>query len=410
MKVNSEYFNSYEDVIEWLFVQLPNYQSQGTTAYKPGLDNIKTLLNAIDNPQNKFKSIHLAGTNGKGSTAHMLASIYQEEGYKVGIFSSPHIMDFRERVKINGELISQKQVLDFINQTKTVIDAIGATFFEITTALAFHICAEEKVDIAIIETGLGGRLDSTNVLNPLCSIITTIGLDHTQFLGDTIEEIAREKAGIIKKNTPVVIGKIGPTALMEIKKIALELDSTVIPASTSNFKTDLLGDYQIENLAMAVEAIRTLQAILPVSEDAIKNGLLNVGKNTRLMGRFQLIHENPKVIVDAAHNPDGIAVLFEQIKSLEYNQLHCIYGCSNDKSYQDIFSLFDTNAHYYFCEFDSARSTKNNEFELLTEQFNLDAKYFSNSLDAYRQALDSANSGDLILVFGSFYIMTELLG
>lgn len=409
MKANAEHFNSYEAVIDWLFVQLPNYQAQGTSAYKPGLDTIKALLNSIDNPQNNFKSIHLAGTNGKGSTAHMLASVYQEAAYKVGIFTSPHIIDFRERVKINGEMISRKQVVDFVNQTRAKIDELEATFFEITTALAIHIFAKEQVDIAIIETGLGGRLDSTNVLTPELSIITTIGLDHTQFLGDTIEEIAREKAGIIKQDVPVVLGQIEDPAKHEIMQIAKSLRSQLFYSQEVDFDSDLKGDYQKDNLSLAVSAIKILADILPVANEQIKKGLLKVARHTNFIGRYQQLAQEPRIILDAAHNTDGVVQLIRQVKQENKGQLHMIYGCSADKDMQALFSLFPKEAVYYFCEFDSPRSAKTTVFKELSNAFGLNADHFSSSVKALEVALKKSKQEDTILIFGSFYIMAKII-
>lgn len=409
MKAKSEHFTNYTEVVDWLFVQLPNYQAQGTSAYKPGLDTILKLLASIDDPHKEFKSIHLAGTNGKGSTAHMLSSVYQASGYKVGIFTSPHIQDFRERVKINGELISEGTVIDFVNQTKHTIDSLNATFFEITTALAFHVFAQAKVDMAIIETGLGGRLDSTNVLIPELSVITTIGLDHMQFLGDTIEEIAREKAGIIKDNVPVVLGNIVEVAEREIVHIANSKNSFIYKYKSVDLETDLQGNYQRDNLSVAVKAIEVLNYQFPVDYKIIQKGLSQVTSSTCFLGRYQQIGSDPKVILDAAHNLDGVKELLAQIETENTGDLHCVYGCSADKDLQEVFAVFPKNAKYYFCEFESNRSTKSEQFESLANQFELNAEVFESSLMALEAAKKSASASDTIVVFGSFFIMPPLL-
>ncbi len=409
MKANTGNFSSYEAVIDWLFVQLPNYQSQGTSAYKPGLDNINALLEGLDCPQDNFKSIHIAGTNGKGSTAHMLASVYQEANYKVGVFTSPHISDFRERVKINGQMISEFQVIDFVNQSRAIIDELQATFFEITTALAFHIFSSEQVDVAIIETGLGGRLDSTNVLKPELSIITTIGLDHTQFLGDTIEEIAKEKAGIIKLNRPLVVGNIPASALLLIQQIANQKNAEIHFLADSNFETDLKGGYQKENHGIVIKALEVLQSVFPVSEEAIITGSKKVAVNTNFYGRFQQIKEFPRVILDAAHNKDGVEAVFQQLAKMSFENLFCIYGSSNDKDLDAIFNLFPKSAQFSFVEFNSPRSMTVSQFQQLALSHHLNADYYQKSMDAYKSVTQKAGENDVILIFGSFYIFSEIL-
>lgn len=409
MKAVTGYFSSYESVIDWLFVQLPNYQAQGTSAYKPGLDNIIALLEGLGRPQDNFKSIHIAGTNGKGSTAHMLASVYQEANYKVGVFTSPHISDFRERVKINGQMILEAQVIDFVNQTKPIIDELQATFFEITTALAFHIFSTEQVDVAIIETGLGGRLDSTNVLNPELSIITTIGLDHIQFLGNSIELIAKEKAGIIKNNTPVVLGKIRESARVEIQQIAYEKNAVVHFSSDSDFELDLKGEYQKANHGIVLKALEVLQSVFPVSEESIVKGSKKVAVNTNFFGRFQQINESPRVILDAAHNKDGVEAVFQQLAKMSFEKLFCIYGSSNDKDIDAIFDLFPRSAQFSFVEFDSPRSMSISQFKELAVNYNLSANYHKSSTEAYKKVVAKAGANDVILIFGSFYIFSDIL-
>ena len=344
-------FGTYEKAIHWLFAQVPNYQAQGASAYKPGLGTIEALLAFLDNPHHKFKSIHVAGTNGKGSTCHMMASIYQQSGYKVGIFTSPHIVDFRERIKINGQVVSEDFVLNFINQTFDQIGKLGASFFEITTAMAFLAFAAENVDVAIVETGLGGRLDATNVLKPELAVITNIGIDHVQFLGDTIPQIAAEKAGIIKEDTPVLMGRKQTETLSVFDDKAKSCNVQINYARAQEFKTDLVGRFQAENMNTAVCAVELLQSTFQVGQDAISKGLLQVVRNTNFSGRFQIIHEHPKVIVDAAHNPAGLELVLAELNELEFETLRLVYGSSNDKDLHAIFKLLPRTANYYFTEF-----------------------------------------------------------
>ncbi|MEO9534387.1 MAG: folylpolyglutamate synthase/dihydrofolate synthase family protein [Crocinitomicaceae bacterium] len=402
-------FESYDAAVSWLFVQLPNYQKEGLKAYKPGLETILALLLAIDDPHNKFKSIHLAGTNGKGSVAHMLASVYQTAGYKVGIFTSPHISDFRERIKINGQLVSEQLVLDFVNQNAPLIQELNATFFEITTALAFSVFAKEQVDLAIIETGLGGRLDSTNVLTPIASVITNIGLDHQQFLGDTLALIAKEKAGIIKPGVPVIVGKKQKETEEVFEQVAQKNNSTLLYAVPCDYPSDLLGLFQEENKATVFTTIEILQEELPVRQRDVQEGLLQVAEETNFKGRFQQIGSEPLTIVDAAHNLDGVKNLMSELSHLTFDELHLIYGASNDKDVQEIIDLLPKSAHFYFVEFDSPRSVKSDQFEELGKQNKLSVSTYKGSAKALESAQIKATKKDLILLFGSFYIMSEII-
>ena len=402
-------FESYDAAVSWLFVQLPNYQKEGLKAYKPGLETILALLLAIDDPHNKFKSIHLAGTNGKGSVAHMLASVYQTAGYKVGIFTSPHISDFRERIKINGQLVSEQLVLDFVNQNAPLIQELNATFFEITTALAFSVFAKEQVDLAIIETGLGGRLDSTNVLTPMASVITNIGLDHQQFLGDTLGLIAKEKAGIIKPGVPVIVGKKQEKTEEVFEQVAQKNNSTLLYAVPCDYPSDLLGLFQEENKATVFTTIEILQEELPVRQRDVQEGLLQVAEETNFKGRFQQIGSEPLTILDAAHNLDGVKNLMSELNHLTFDELHLIYGASNDKDVQEIIDLLPKSAHFYFVEFDSPRSVKSDDFEELGKQNKLSFSTYKGSAKALESAQKKATKKDLILLFGSFYIMSEII-
>ncbi len=400
----------YDSVVNWLYAQLANYQKQGGTAYKPGLFNIELLLTKLGQPHHQFKGIHIAGTNGKGSTAHILTSICIENGYKVGLFTSPHIKDFRERIKINGQPISKNQVIDFVRTNNQLITEISPSFFEITAAMAFDIFAQEACDIVIIETGLGGRLDATNVLQPEVSVITNIGLDHTQFLGNTIAEIAQEKAGIIKKNTPIVIGEM----TVETKPIFLEkaqnLHALLTLVKQKTFQTDLLGQFQQANCSTAWQTIQTLKEKGWFFDDLKSQfALQRVKKNTEFQGRLEIIGENPSIILDAAHNALGIKSLFEEIKYLKFNRLHCIFGTSNDKNYMESAHLFPKNAKYYFTTFDSDRALSEVQLEKLGKDCSLNFSTFKQPNKALTAAKKASKSDDLILVFGSFFILEKII-
>jgi len=405
----TEGLNDYDSVIDWLFNQLANYQQQGTSAYKPGLTTIKSLLEELGNPQDDFPSIHIAGTNGKGSVTHMIASIYQENGYKTGIFTSPHIIDFRERIKVNGQLIDKQFVLDFVDTNKALIEELGASFFEITTAMAFLAFKKEGVDIAIIETGLGGRLDSTNVIIPELSIITNIGIDHTQFLGNTLTEIATEKGGIIKENVPVLIGDEQQETRLVFERLTQEREAALHYPVNNDVDTDLLGRFQESNCRLAYSAVQILANKFKIEESKVITGLRSVIQNTGLIGRFQLLESAPKVILDAAHNPAGIKNLLNELSLMEFDRLHLIYGGSNDKDIQDIFTMLPNDASYYFTEFDSLRSLTPDAFEEIGNELNLHYSIHSSADDALYAAKKNANHDDLILIFGSFFIMKDIL-
>ncbi len=335
------------------------YQRQGKIAFKKDLTNIIALADHLNNPQNKFKSIHVAGTNGKGSTSHMIASILQEAGYKVGLYTSPHLIDFRERIKINGNVIGKKEVINFIDKNQSFIEKQQLSFFEMTVGLAFEYFASKKVDIAVIEVGLGGRLDSTNIIMPEVSVITNIGYDHMQMLGETLSEIAFEKAGIIKKGIPVVISEKQIAINDVFTKIAEEKHAQISYAEVEvkeNYKSDLLGNYQKKNIKAAVQTIKILNKKgYKVLSKHIKTGLLNVVKNTGLLGRWQVIQADPKIICDTAHNKEGLRHVIDQLTKLSYDKLHIVLGVVNDKDLDSILPLFPKNAMYYFCRPDIPR-------------------------------------------------------
>ena len=401
---------TYKEILDWMFVQLPMYQNDGSTAFKKDLTNILALSKELGFPEQKFKSIHVAGTNGKGSTSHMLASILQEAGYKVGLYTSPHLKNFTERIRINGVEISEEKVTEFINGNKDFLEQQKMSFFEMTVGLAFDYFASEKVDIAIIEVGLGGRLDSTNSITPEVAVITNIGLDHTQFLGETLPEIAFEKAGIIKKNIPVVIGEEqAAVKSVFIAKAAKESAPIYFASDASeSYLSDLLGDYQIQNLKTAVAAIKILKGY-QVSKENIKNGLLNVVKNTNLKGRWQVLQEHPKVICDTAHNKEGLAIVLNQLKKQPFKKLHIVLGVVADKKLETILPLFPSNADYYFCKPAISRGLPEAVLEANAKKFNLVGKKYSSVKLALKTALLNANQQDIIYVGGSTFVVAEII-
>ncbi|MCG1037788.1 bifunctional folylpolyglutamate synthase/dihydrofolate synthase [Polaribacter sargassicola] len=401
---------NYQQTLDWMFEQLPMYQSEGKTAFKKDLTNIIELSKELKFPEKKFKSIHVGGTNGKGSTSHMLASILQEAGYKVGLYTSPHLKNFTERIKINGNEIPEEKVTLFINQNKSFLEKQKLSFFEMTVGMAFDYFAKEKVDIAIIEVGLGGRLDSTNIIEPEISVITNIGLDHTQILGETLQEIAYEKAGIIKKNVPVVIGE-KQNEVVEVFTDKIELTkSKIFYASDdkSDYKTDLLGDYQKSNSKTAVKTIKELSGF-DVSEKNIIEGLLNVVKNTSLKGRWQILQDNPKVICDTAHNKEGLKIVLNQLKKEPYRKLHIVLGVVSDKKIEDVLGLFPKEATYYFCKPNIPRGLSEEVLKENAFNFKLFGEKFSSVKSAFKFALSTANQDDVIYVGGSTFVVAEII-
>lgn len=402
---------NYSETIQYLFQKLPIYQRSGKMAYKKDIGNIIKSSEILKNPHLNFKSVHIAGTNGKGSTSHIISSILQESGYKVGLYTSPHLKDFRERIKINGELISKDSVIDFIDSYKSEFEKINMSFFEMTVIMAFKYFEQEKVDIAIIEAGLGGRLDSTNIIRPLLSIITNISIDHTSILGNTIEKIAKEKAGIIKKEVPVIIGRQQAECENIFINKAKKLNSEITFCNTKyRYATDLLGNYQNENIATSVKAIEKLnQYGFSISEKNITHGLMNVKKNTSIQGRWQIIEENPLVICDIAHNEDGIKQIICQLKNLNYEKLHFIIGMVNDKETDKILSLLPKDASYYFCEADIIRSLKKEDLYEKANHHQLSGNIFSSVKQAFLSAKKNSNKKDCIFIGGSTFIVSEII-
>ena len=404
---------NYKDTLGWMFSQLPMYQRQGDTAFKKDLTNSLAFSKQLNFPENNFKTIHVAGTNGKGSTSHMLASILQQAGYKVGLYTSPHLKDFRERIKINGKEISKKEVVNFIKKHHLFLEEHQLSFFEMTVGLAFSCFEKHKVDIAIIEVGLGGRLDSTNIITPEVSVITNIGFDHMQFLGETLPEIAFEKAGIIKKNIPVVIGEYQKEVFGVFEKIAASKNALLFLASTAistYFKTDLKGIYQVHNVKTVVQTISVLKEKgFKISDKNIEDGLLHVVENTGLLGRWQLLNEKPKVICDTGHNTDGLQYVFKQLQQENFEQLHIVFGVVNDKDLTKILPLFPKDAIYYFCKPDIPRGLSELELQAECAKFSLNGNAFNSVKKAYKQALKAASTNDFIFIGGSTFVVAEVV-
>lgn len=404
---------TYSDTISWMFSQLPMYQRQGKSAYKTDLTNTLELAEHLNHPEKKFKSIHVAGTNGKGSTSHMLASILQESGYKVGLYTSPHLKDFRERIKINGKKISKQFVMGFVRRNESFLKANSLSFFEMTVGMAFDYFAKKKVDIGIIEVGLGGRLDSTNIILPEVSVITNIGLDHTQFLGDSIEKVAMEKAGIIKDNVHVVIGETQKKTTALFTKVAKEKSAIIHWADQEVddiLDTDLKGNYQEKNIKTVLCTINELRKRgFAVTKEHITQGLLNVVRNTGLLGRWQIIQERPKVICDMAHNREGLQYTMAQLQAETYENLHVVIGFVNDKEIESVVGLFPRNAVYYFCRPNIQRGM---DAEILCKIFN-EHGYLGNVHDnvesALKKAKEMANENDVIYVGGSTFVVAEVI-
>ncbi|HTG65684.1 MAG TPA: folylpolyglutamate synthase/dihydrofolate synthase family protein [Flavobacterium sp.] len=405
---------NYQETTAWMFKQLPMYQLQGASAYKKDLTNTHLLINHLNNPHANLKFIHVAGTNGKGSTSHMLASILQEAGHKVGLYTSPHLKDYRERIKINGAEISEDFVCDFINSNKSFFETNDISFFEMSVGLAFAYFAKEKVDIAIIEVGMGGRLDATNIITPLVSVITNIGLDHVQFLGNTLESIAFEKAGIIKADIPVVIGEYTTETKNIFLAKAKESNSEIYFAAdliTNTLPSDLLGDYQIHNKKTVLQTVSVLnsQTDFKINQNNIESGLLNVVKNTGLLGRWQQLGTSPKIICDTAHNKNGLEIVLNQIKNEKFEQLHIVLGVVNDKDLDEVLPLFPKNAIYYFCKPNIPRGLEALALKEKAAQYGLKGAILHSVPEAYKKAKESANSNDFIYVGGSTFVVSEIL-
>ncbi|WP_310557045.1 folylpolyglutamate synthase/dihydrofolate synthase family protein [Flavobacterium sp.] len=403
---------NYQETINWMFVQLPMYQQQGASAYRNDLTNTILLAKHLGNPEQKIKAIHVAGTNGKGSTSSMIASVLQEAGYKVGLYTSPHLKDFRERVKINGIEISENFVVDFISRNKSFFEDNKLSFFEMTVGLAFDYFVKQEIDVAVIEVGMGGRLDSTNIITPLVSVITNIGLDHTQFLGNTLVAIAGEKAGIIKSNIPVVVGEYTKETKEVFLAKANDCLSDIYFACdlvTNDYPSGLLGDYQIHNKKTVVQTIQVLRKYFEITENHLEKGLINVVKNTGLLGRWQQVHSNPKVICDAAHNSHGLKSVLNQIQNEVFDSLFFILGFVNDKDLDEILPLFPKKAKYFFCKPNVLRGLNAEILKQKALEFGLIGNTYNSVSEAYQQALNDSIDSDFIYIGGSTFVVAEIV-
>ena len=426
---------NYQQTIEYLFSRLPMYSRIGAAAFKKDLTNTITLCEYLGNPHHKFKSIHIAGTNGKGSVSHMLAAILQTAGYKTGLYTSPHLKDFRERIKISGQMISEKFIIDFTKKIQPLIEEIEPSFFEITVAMAFDYFAEQKVDVAVIEVGLGGRFDSTNIIDPELSVITNIGWDHMNILGDSLEKIAFEKAGIIKQNIPVVIGELLPETKPVFEKVATEKDATVYYAKQNRnvlswewknheliveveekgkpdhkkYPLDLPGIYQSKNLLTVLEACSVLKDLeFDLKDDDIHKGLQKTKKLTGLHGRWEIIHEHPIIVLDVGHNEDGIKQIIQQIELTTHHDLHIIIGLVKDKEIDTVLSLLPHAANYYFTQAHIPRALPAETLKEKARAFNLKGKSLPDVNEAIKEARSKAHKDDLILVCGSVFLVGEV--
>ena len=443
---------TYQETLDFMFSQLPMYHRIGAAAYKADIQPTIDMMEALGNPERKFRSIHVAGTNGKGSVSHFLASILQEAGYKVGLYTSPHLVDFRERIRINGEMIPEQEVVDFITHHSSLITEKHLSFFEMTVGLAFDYFAREKVDIAVIEVGMGGRLDSTNVITPLLSVITNIGLDHTQFLGDTLEKIAFEKAGIIKPGVPVVIGETQPETKPVFERVAAERHAPITfadqhwhvrtsagnrdesrllfdverrhPAGNTSeppqpqwrcgLVSQLAGSYQLKNLATVFEAVRQLP--LPLNGHIVERGIARVVDNTHLHGRWQVIANRPLTICETAHNAPGIDAMLGKLATMHFARLHVIYGCVNDKDYRKILTHLHTEFaklgkpfDWRFSQPSVPRQLPVADLQSAARDLGIDGPAFPNVKDAIADAQQKADDQDLVLVTGSIFLIADAL-
>ena len=427
---------TYQQTIDYLFSRLPMFQRVGAAAYKANLDNTISICKALGNPEKKIKCVHVAGTNGKGSSSHMLAAILQQAGYKTGLYTSPHLIDFRERIKINGKLIPKTDVVKFVENYKTIFEDIEPSFFEWTVGLAFHYFAEQEVDVAIIEVGLGGRLDSTNVIKPQCCLITNIGFDHVNLLGNTLPLIAAEKAGIIKEKIPVVISQTQLDVLSVFNTKAQSLKAPIIFAdkqykilshdfqdgllcvellekitnNTQHYKLDLTGTYQLKNLQGVLSCINSLkQKGFLIEDENVLYALQHVKKLTGLMGRWQILSEKPLIIADTGHNEDGITEVVKNIERYSYKKLHMIIGVVNDKDVTSILKLLPKNATYYFCKANIPRALPEKELFDLAKQHDLKGKKFASVALALSEAKKVAKADDLIFIGGSTFTVADAI-
>ncbi|MDA9028866.1 bifunctional folylpolyglutamate synthase/dihydrofolate synthase [Flavobacteriaceae bacterium] len=403
----------YSETMQWLFSQLPLYQNVGESAYKADLSQTLKLAKELNHPEHQFKSIHVGGTNGKGSTAHMLASVMQEAGYKVGLYTSPHLKDYRERIRINGEMISEDFVVNFVAANKSFFEANALSFFEMSVGMAFDYFAQEQVDIAVVEVGLGGRLDSTNILNPEVSVITNIGLDHTQFLGTTLEVIAGEKAGIIKPNTPIVIGETQLETELVFRTKATKEQAPIYFADQrieTTPPTSLKGVYQIHNVRTVLQTVAILNTgVFTISAKAVQQGLLKVTENTGLRGRWEVLGSFPTLICDTAHNREGLSYVFKQLQSEKFQCLHLVLGMVNDKDVLSLLELFPKQAQYYFCKPNVPRGLEASQLAQIFTEHGFEGSIHPSVKDALKAAKQSASHDDLIYIGGSTFVVAEII-
>jgi dihydrofolate synthase / folylpolyglutamate synthase len=404
---------TYEAVRDWLFSQLPMFQKVGKSAYRADLTNVLKLADYLGHPEQKFKSIHIAGTNGKGSVSHMLAAIFQQAGYKTGLYTSPHLLDFRERIKVNGQPIPEAEVVSFTVGHQTAFVEMGLSFFEMTVGMAYHYFAKEAVDIAIVETGMGGRLDATNIIQPEMCVITNIGMDHAVFLGDTLPKIAKEKAGIIKSGVPVVIGAADNSEIKAVfEQRAFEMLAPIFFAETYKSdipECDLKGPYQKHNIRTVMKAMEVWQG-LPISQEAVLAGLASAAKLTGLRGRWETIRENPKVICDTGHNTHAFRLTLPQLQIEKQNgKLHMVFGLVADKDVASILELLPNDAYYFFCKPDIPRGLPSEDLEREARFYGLVGQAYKSVEEAYQKALLSASKDDLIFVGGSTFVVADFL-
>lgn len=397
---------TYQEALDFLYQQFPAYQKLGKSAYKADLSNITSLCNALDNPQDGQKFIHIGGTNGKGSTAHITSAILQTHGLKVGIYSSPHIKDFGERIKINGVYISEEFVIDFTQKIIPLCEKLEPSFFEITLAMAFEYFKRESTDFNIIEVGLGGRLDATNIISPVVTAITNVSLDHVAILGSTINEIAKEKGGIIKAGIPLALGKMNVESYSIFKEIALEKKVEVLKLPDNlSYDLDLLGNHQIDNARLA---LTIAEEVLPLLDnEKVKVALLNSSKLSNFRGRMEVYSSDPLIILDGAHNEDGVKALIRSIENMGMQQVNVIYGASNDKELETLFSLFPKDWKYHLTEFKNDRSTLCENLEEMAKKNKLYYNLFDSPLKALNSFKTKSKDQELIIVFGSFFLLEE---
>ncbi len=404
---------NYKDTVEWMFNQLPMFQQIGASAYKKDLTNTLKLASHLNNPERKFKTVHVGGTNGKGSTSSLIASVLQEAGFKVGLYTSPHLVDFRERIKINGEMISQEFVVDFIQNNKTFFEDSKLSFFEMTVGMAFQYFSDQKVDVAIIEVGLGGRLDSTNIITPLLSVITNIGWDHMNLLGNTIEEIALEKAGIIKENIPVVIGEFTAETKKVFQKEADFKKAPIYFASTIDdipeLESDLKGNYQIHNKKTAYQAIQLLKNHFSIADDDIIKGFLNVEQNTGLKGRWTILSEKPLIVADTAHNKNGLELVMQQVHQQQFNKLFMVFGVVNDKDIDYILPYLPKDAEYFVAKPNVPRGLNAVVLKDILTKNGFNAMEFKSIPEALNHAKQKATPNDMIYIGGSTFVVAEVV-